>query len=56
LTIAQVECIILIGIQELKDYRNQATKAIDLPENAFKAAVSILQKFGKKMGLAAGSH
>ena len=42
--------------QELKDYRIQATKAIDLPENAFKAAVSILQKFGKKMGLVAGSH
>lgn len=42
--------------QELKDYLNQAKKAIDLPDNAYKAAISAVQKWGKKVGLAVGSH
>lgn len=42
--------------QELKEYRDAGKKAVELPDNAFKAAASAVQKWGNKPGLVTGSH
>lgn len=42
--------------QELKEYRNLALSCLNLPENAQKAAVAAVQKWGNRMGLVTGSH
>lgn len=42
--------------QELKEYRNAGKKALDLPDNAFKAATAAVTKWGNKVGLVSGSH
>jgi HD-like signal output (HDOD) protein len=42
--------------QELKEYRELGLRTLDLPETALKAANSAIIKWGKSMGLSAGSH
>lgn len=42
--------------QELKEYRNAGKKALELPDNALKAATAAVAKWGNKVGLVTGSH
>jgi len=42
--------------KELKEYRDIGLVQLDLPDNALKAANSAVIKWGKSMGIAAGSH
>ncbi|WP_178862076.1 HDOD domain-containing protein [Thiomicrorhabdus cannonii] len=42
--------------QELKEYRDLGLKALDLPENAIKAATAAVSKWGSSLGAAPGGH
>jgi len=42
--------------QELKSYRDLGLKALNLPENAIKAAISAVSKWGKSMSKTPGGH
>lgn len=42
--------------QELKTYRDLGLSALNLPENALKAAISAVQKWGKSMSSTPGGH
>ncbi|MBD3754748.1 MAG: HDOD domain-containing protein [Gammaproteobacteria bacterium] len=42
--------------QELKEYRDLGLSALDLPENAIKAATAAVSKWGRALGAAPGGH
>lgn len=42
--------------QELKNYRDLGLRALNLPENAMKAAVAAVAKWGNSKGIAPGGH
>ncbi|WP_028485898.1 HDOD domain-containing protein [Thiomicrorhabdus chilensis] len=42
--------------QELKNYRDLGLKALNLPENAMKAAIAAVTKWGNSKGIAPGGH
>lgn len=42
--------------QELRDYRNLGLNVLKMPDNAMTAATGAVMKWGKSVGLSAGSH